>query len=118
MYTGIEYLAVGMPILIVLIVFVFIYLQTKSRHQALIEISKNIQDPAELKNIIRSLDEKQKPLNKKSSGVVLLFVGIGLYGLGHYFLGDILKGVGVLVLAIGAGTFIAGHFFPDKKMEH
>tara|TARA_B100000378_G_scaffold270070_1_gene258753 strand:- start:36 stop:548 length:513 start_codon:yes stop_codon:yes gene_type:complete len=57
---GIGYVAVGMPILIVLIVFYFNYKKSKNKHDALIEISKNIQDPSQVKELIKSLEDKNK----------------------------------------------------------
>ena len=112
---GIEYFALSLPIVITLIVFIFVYKQAQSKHNALVEIAKNIKDPSELKKVLALLDEKQKPINKKASGVITFFVGVGMFGLGYYFLGTILKGVGVLIAAIGAGIFIGAYFFPDKK---
>jgi len=44
-----------------------------------------------------------------------LFVGIGLYFFGMFFLGDILRGVGALVTCIGLGIFLGGYLFPDKE---
>ncbi len=51
---GIGYVAVGMPVLIVLIVFYFNYKESRNKHDALIEISKNIQDPLQVKELIKS----------------------------------------------------------------
>ena len=64
------------------------------------------------------LDERKKqPLDYRRSGVVTLFVGIGLFLFGVYFLGNILKGVGALVAAIGIGQIIAGYLYPNTSEE-
>jgi hypothetical protein len=115
---GIGYLAVGLPVLIVLIVFFFNYRESISKHDALIEMSKNINDPSQLKELIKTLEDKKDPLDYKRNGVVTIFVGIGLYLLGRFALGNILEGVGLLVLTIGVGMLIAGYLFPNDKLNN
>ena len=51
------------------------------------------------------------------SGVITIFVGSGLYMMGIFFLGDILKGAGALVGLIGVGTMIAGYLYPNTGKE-
>ena len=96
-------------------VFVWLYQDQKHKRETLIEISKNIQDSAELEKILKQLDDKKEPVNHRRSGTITLFVGIGLYLLGAVALGSILKGVGLLVGAIGIGTVIAGYIFPNDS---
>ena len=96
-------------------VFVWLYQDQKNKRETLIEISKNIQDSAELEKILKQLDDKKEPVNHRRSGTITLFVGIGLYLLGAVALGSILKGVGLLVGAIGIGTVIAGYIFPNDS---
>ena len=68
--------------------------------------------------MIGLLDERKKqPLDYRRSGVVTLFVGIGLFFFGIFFLGGILKGVGALVAAIGVGQIIAGYLYPNTSEE-
>ena len=102
-------------IIIPLGVFVWLYFEEKNKRATLIEISKNIQDPAEIKKSLAQVEGKKEPVNHRRSGTITLFVGIGLYLLGAVALGSILKGVGLLVGAIGIGIIIAGYIFPNDS---
>ena len=105
-------------IIIPLGIFVWLYLESKDKNKTILEISKNIDDPSKLEDLIGLLDERKKqPLDYRRNGVVSLFVGIGLFLFGIFFLGDILKGVGALVAAIGVGQIIAGYLYPNTSEE-
>ena len=105
-------------IIIPLGIFVWLYLENKDKNKTILEISKNIDDPSKLEDLIGLLDERKKqPLDYRRNGVVSLFVGIGLFLFGLFFLGDILKGVGALVAAIGIGQIIAGYLYPNTSEE-
>ena len=105
-------------IIVPLAVFVWLYLESKDKNKTILEISKNIDDPSKLEDLIGLLDERKKqPLDYRRNGVVSLFVGIGLFLFGVFFLGDILKGVGALVSAIGVGQIIAGYLYPNTSEE-
>ena len=112
--------ALGMMtgIILPLGVFVWLYLENKDKNKTILEISKNIDDPSKLQGLINLLDERKKePIDYRRSGVVTLFVGIGLFLFGIFFLGNILKGVGALVAAIGIGQIIAGYLYPNTSEE-
>ena len=112
--------ALGMMtgIIIPLGLFVWLYLESKDKNKTILEISKNIDDPSKLQGLINLLDERKKePIDYRRSGVVTLFVGIGLFLFGIFFLGNILKGVGALVAAIGIGQIIAGYLYPNTSEE-
>ena len=101
-------------------VFVWLYLSDKNKNETILEMAKQIDDPEEIKELIRTLnsgDKPQKPIDYRRTGVVTLFVGIGLILFGVFFLGDILIGVGALVAAIGAGQIIAGYLYPRESEE-
>ena len=105
-------------IIIPLGIFVWLYLESKDKNKTILEISKNIDDPSKLEDLIGLLDERKKqPLDYRRSGVVTLFVGIGLFLFGVFFLGNILKGVGALVATIGIGQIIAGYLYPNTSEE-
>ena len=107
-------------IIIPLSVFVWLYLSDKNKNETILEMAKQIDDPEEIKELIRTLnsgDKPQKPIDYRRTGVVTLFVGIGLILFGIFFLGDILIGVGALVVAIGAGQIIAGYLYPRESEE-
>ncbi|MAJ29906.1 MAG: hypothetical protein CMQ73_01455 [Gammaproteobacteria bacterium] len=101
-------------------VFLWLYLSDKNKNETILEMAKQIDDPKEIKELIRTLnsgDKPQKPIDYRRTGVVTLFVGIGLILFGIFFLGDILIGVGALVVAIGAGQIIAGYLYPRESEE-
>ena len=107
-------------IIIPLGVFVWLYLSDKNKNETILEMAKQIDDPEEIKELIRTLnsgDKPQKPIDYRRTGVVTLFVGIGLILFGIFFLGDILIGVGALVVAIGAGQIVAGYLYPRESEE-
>ena len=105
-------------IIIPLAVFVWLYNESKDKNKTILEISKNIDDPSKLEDLIGLLDERKKePIDYRRSGVVTLSVGIGLFLFGVFFLGEILKGVGALVAAIGVGQIIAGYLYPNTSEE-
>ena len=107
-------------IIIPISVFVWLYLVDKNKHETMIKMAKNIDDPEEIKKLIRTLNSGDKPqtaLDYRRSGVITLFVGIGLFLFGVFFLGSILQGVGALVAAIGIGQIIAGYLYPRESEE-
>ena len=105
-------------IIIPVSVFVWIYLLSKDKNKTILEISKNLDDPSKVQDLIDLLeDRKKEPIDYRRTGVVALFTGIGLFLFGVFFFGFILKGVGALVAAIGAGQIIAGYLYPNTSEE-
>ena len=99
-------------------VFVWLYFESKDKNKTILEISKNIDDPSKVEDLIGMLDERKKePIDYRRTGVVTLFTGVGLFLFGVFFLGSILKGVGALVAAIGLGQIIAGYLYPNTSEE-
>tara|TARA_Y100001968_G_scaffold310464_1_gene331443 strand:- start:305 stop:700 length:396 start_codon:yes stop_codon:yes gene_type:complete len=99
-------------------VFVWLYFESKDKNKTILEISKNIDDPSKIEDLIGMLDERKKePIDYRRTGVVTLFTGVGLYLFGVFFLGSVLKGVGALVAAIGLGQIIAGYLYPNTSEE-
>ena len=99
-------------------VFVWLYFESKDKNKTILEISKNIDDPSKVEDLINMLDDRKKePIDYRRTGVVTLFTGVGLFLFGVFFLGSILKGVGALVAAIGIGTIIAGYLYPNTSEE-
>ena len=115
---GIGYAAVLMPVLILLVIFVFDSRNKKNRYDTLITISKNINDPEDIKEILESLVERKSPTDYRRSGFITIGVGIGLFLFDKVGLGtDVISGVGLLVLAIGVGQIIAGYLYPIESEE-
>jgi len=103
----------------VLMIFVILYFDNKSKkekYDAMIEISKNLKDPLEIKELLEDFKEKKQPIDYRRSGVLTLFVGIGLFFFGLFSIG-FLKGVGFLIGAIGVGQIIAGYLYPNESAE-
>tara|TARA_B100000029_G_scaffold156592_1_gene151822 strand:- start:6786 stop:7181 length:396 start_codon:yes stop_codon:yes gene_type:complete len=105
-------------IIVPVAVFIWLYFESKDKNKTILEISKNISDPSQVEDLINLLDERKKePIDYRRTGVVTLFVGIGLFLFGVFFLGSLLKGVGALVTAIGVGQIIAGYLYPNTSEE-
>ena len=105
-------------IIVPVAVFVWLYFESKDKNRTILEISKNIDDPSKLEDLVGLLDERKKePIDYRRSGVVTLSVGVGLFLFGVFFIGAILKGVGALVGAIGIGQIIAGYLYPNTSEE-
>jgi len=105
-------------IILPIAVFIWQYYDAKGKREAVVEISKHINDPSKLEELLQIFDERKKePIDYRRGGVITIFVGIGLFFLGYFFLGSILKGVGSLVGLIGVGTMIAGYLYPNTEKE-
>lgn len=105
-------------IIIPLAVFIWQYKDAKGKREAVIEIAKNLDNPAKVDELLQIFEErKQQPIDYRRGGVITLFVGLGLYVLGYYFLGSMLKGAGGLVGLIGVGVLIAGYLYPNTGAE-
>ena len=112
-------IALSLPAIIVLIVFAYESRNKKKKYDTIIEVSKNISDPEEIRNLIKGLEDNQKksPIDLRRSGVITIFVGAGLFMLGWIAIGEILKGVGALVALIGIGQMVAGYIYPNQSEE-
>ena len=120
-----ENLALLIPILGILTgiiipvsVFIWLYHEGKGKRDTVLEIAKIIDDPSKVEKLLGIFDERKKdPIDYRRSGVITLFVGVGLYLLGFVAVGAILEGVGLLVGTIGVGTIIAGYLYPNTSAE-
>ena len=105
-------------IIIPVSVFVWQYYEGKGKRETVLEISKNLDDPSKVEELLRIFeDRKKEPIDFRRNGVITMFVGIGLYLLGYLALGRVLEGVGALVGLIGVGTTIAGYLYPNTGRE-
>ena len=111
-------LGILVAVIIPVSVFIWLYLENKDKNKTILEISKNINDPSKIPDMIDMLDERKKePIDFRRTGVVTLFTGVGLFLFGVFFLGSVLKGVGALVASIGLGQIIAGYLYPNTSEE-
>ena len=111
-------LAISTGFIIPIAVFIWQYYDAKGKREAVVELYKHLNDPSNLEELLQIFDERKKePIDYRRGGVITIFVGIGLFFLGYFFLGSILKGVGALVGLIGIGTMIAGYLYPNTEKE-
>jgi len=118
-----------MPVLLVWVIFAYNTKSEKNKYETIIEVSKNIKDSEEIKEILESLTERKKStIDFRKTGLITIFVGIGLNALDYYGLGifafhlfgletDIVLGVGLLVMFIGIGLMLAGYVYPNQPYE-
>ena len=105
-------------IIIPIAVFIWQYHEEKGKRETVLEISKHLDDPSKLEELLKIFEERKKePIDYRRGGVITTFVGIGLYMLGFLVLGRMLEGVGALVGLIGIGTMIAGYLYPNTGKE-
>tara|TARA_B100001287_G_scaffold178997_1_gene150917 strand:+ start:2255 stop:2689 length:435 start_codon:yes stop_codon:yes gene_type:complete len=105
-------------IIIPIAVFVWLYYDAKNKRATILEISKHLEDNSKLDQLLTIFDERKKqPIDYRRSGVISIFVGLGLYLLGIFALGRVLEGVGALVGLIGVGQLIAGYLYPNTGTE-
>lgn len=105
-------------IIIPLSVFIWLYYEGKGKRETIREIAKNMDDPSKLEDLLGIFEERKKePIDYRRSGVVTLFVGIGLFLFGFVITVAPIEGVGLLVGAIGVGQIVAGYLYPNTSEE-
>ena len=105
-------------IIIPLAIFLWLYHENKNKYAAVVEISKNLDNPSKAEELIKIFeDRKKEPIDYRRSGVITLFVGIGIYFLGAIAMGRFFEAAGVLVALIGVGQIIAGYLYPNTGKE-
>ena len=111
-------IAVSLPAIIIWVVFAYESRNKKKKYDTIIEVSKNLSDSEEIRDLIKGLENKKiKPIDLRRSGVITIFVGAGLFMLGWIAIGGILEGVGALVALIGIGQMVAGYIYPNQSEE-
>lgn len=105
-------------IIIPIAIFLWLYHDAKNKRATILEISKHLEDKSKLDQLLTIFDERKKqPIDYRRSGVISIFVGLGLYFLGWFALGRVFEGVGALVGLIGIGQLIAGYLYPNTGSE-
>ena len=111
-------LGISVGIIVPISVFIWLYFEAKDKNRTILEISKNIDDPAKIEDLLKMLDERKKePIDYRRGGLITLFVGLGIYLLGEIAMGQFFEGIGFLVGAIGVGTMLAGYMYPNTSEE-
>ncbi len=108
-----------LPVLIIFVVFFYESKNKKNKYNALIEVSKNMKDSDEVKDLLNSFRQRKKSnTDYRKTGLVTIFTGVGLAAFDYYGLKtDIVFGVGLLVMFIGVGQMIAGYVYPNQADE-
>ena len=108
-----------LPVLIIFVVFFYESKNKKNKYNALIEVSKNMKDSDEVKDLLNSFRQgKKSNTDYRKTGLVTIFTGVGLAAFDYYGLKtDIVFGVGLLVMFIGVGQMIAGYVYPNQADE-
>ncbi|MDB9973705.1 DUF6249 domain-containing protein [Gammaproteobacteria bacterium] len=114
---GTGWVAILMPVFITWVILYYSAKMDKDKYVAMVEISKNLEDPSDIEDLLENFKEKKKPTDYRRNGVIIFFVGLGLFLFGTVSDIDILKGVGVLISTIGIGSFVAGYIYPNAGSE-
>lgn len=113
---GTGWVAILMPVLLMGVIFYFSTKSDKAKYQAMVDISKNLENESDIKDLLESFKAEKKPIDYKRNGAIIIFVGLGLFLFGIVSSINILKGVGSLVGTIGIGTLIAGYLYPNDSV--
>ena len=110
------WIAILMPVLLIWVIFYYSTKNDKEKYASMVEIAKNLENPSDVEDLLENFKEKKKPIDYRRTGVITIFVGLGLllFGLANI---TILKGVGLLVICIGFGSLIAGYIYPNNSHE-
>ena len=110
------WVAILMPVLLIWVIFYYKTREEIKKYEAMVEIAKNLDDPSDVEDLLENFKEKKKPTDYKRTGVITMFVGLGLFLFGLINIA-ILKGVGLLVVCIGLGSLVAGYIYPNDSKE-
>jgi len=113
---GTGYVAILMPVLLLWVIFYYVTKGDKAKYDAMVEISKNLENESDIKDLLESFKEEKKPIDYKRNGAIIIFVGLGLFLFGTVSSINILKGIGLLAGTIGIGTLIAGYLYPNDSV--
>ena len=113
---GTGWVAILMPVLLIWIIFYYATKMDKAKYESMVEIAKNLDDPSDVEDLLENFKENKKPIDYRRTGVITIFVGLGLFLFGLANIA-ILKGVGLLVICIGLGSLVAGYIYPNNSHE-
>ena len=110
------WVAILMQVFLIWVIFYFSTKNDKNKYTAMIEIAKNLDDPSDVEHLLENFKEEKKPIDYRRTGVITMFVGLGLFFFGLVNI-PILEGVGLLVICIGFGSLVAGYIYPNDSHE-
>jgi hypothetical protein len=80
------YVAILMPVLLMFVIFIFVQKMNKDKYNAIIQISKNIEDQSKIKDLLEDLEEKKKPIDYRRSGVITFLLVLVCFSLEQFHL--------------------------------
>ena len=110
------WIAILMPVLLIWVIFYFSTKNEKEKYATMVEIAKNLENPSDVEDLLENFKEKKRPIDYRRTGVITIFVGLGLLLFGLVSI-SILKGVGLLVICVGVGSLVAGYIYPNNSHE-
>ena len=113
---GTGWVAILMPVLLLGVIFYFSTKSDKAKYQAMVDISKNLENESDIKDLLENFNEKKRPMDYRRNGVITMFIGLGLFIFGLVNI-QILKGVGLLIICIGFGSLVAGYIYHNESEE-
>ena len=111
------WVAILMPVFFIWVIFYYNTKTDKDKYEAMVSISKNLDNPSDIEELLENFKDKKKPIDYRRNGVITMFIGFGLFLFGSITGPDILRGIGALVCTIGAGSLIAGYIYPNESAE-
>lgn len=110
------WIAILMPVLLIWVIFYFSTKNDKEKYATMVEIAKNLENPSDVEDLLENFREKKRPIDYRRTGVITMFIGLGLFLFGVVNIA-ILKGVGLLVVCVGFGSLVAGYIYPNNSEE-
>ena len=74
MAVGTGWVAILMPVLIVWVIFFYSTRMDKDKYAAMVEISKNLEDPSDIEDLLENFKEKKKPTDYRRNGVIVFLI--------------------------------------------
>ena len=104
-------------IIIPISVFIWLYKDAKNKQKTILEISKNLDDPSKVEELLKIFEERKKSQLISEEMELLLYLQVLALFFWSILLGYIMKAVGALISLIGLGTLIAGYLYPNTGKE-
>ena len=76
---GTGWVAILMPVFLLWVIFSYSRKTDKDKYDAMVDISKNLDNESDIKDLLESFKEEKKPIDYKRNGVIVIFIGLGLF---------------------------------------
>ena len=73
------WVAILMPVLLIWVIFYFSTKNDKEKYATMVEIAKNLENPSDVEDLLENFKEKKRPIDYRRTGVITIFVGLGLF---------------------------------------